>query len=377
MDRPAADAPLSRVHEVGNLSGRRSVVDPARVSGGLRPRSRGDRIDWRKRALALAGAVRGSLPTPLRPQLATLRAEPPVGEDWLHEIKWDGYRLVAELRDGIVRLRTRNGLDWTDRFPALARDVASLPVRDAVIDGELVALDARGRSDFARLQRAIKARATDELRLLAFDLPALAGIDLRVAPLLARKALLQELLASKPSRGLHLSRHIVGNGPRVFATSRKQGAEGIVSKRVDAHYESARSSSWIKVKHEDADEFLVVGYTAPRGARRHFGALLVARNDRGRLRYAGRVGTGFDAATLRELLSRMAPLRQDAPVVEIPAHATIRPHNVHWVRPRLVAEVAFRGWGKEGLLRQAAFKRLREDKSAADLASSAGAGATA
>jgi bifunctional non-homologous end joining protein LigD len=372
MDRPAADTPLPRAVEVGNLAGRRKVVDPARVSGGLRTRTRGDAVDWRARALALPGARRGELPSPFRPQLATLRPAPPAGEDWLHEIKWDGFRLLAERRDGMVRLRTRNGLDWTDRFPTLARACALLPA-DAVIDGELVALDARGRSDFPRLQRAIKARDTDALRLLAFDLPGLAGVDLRGCALVDRKALLQELLASKPSQALHLSRHIVGNGPRVFAMSKKQGAEGIVSKRLDARYEQSRSASWIKVKHEDSDEFVIVGYTAPRGARSHFGALLMARNDRGRLRYAGRVGTGYDAATLRELLARMAPLRQEAPVVEIPAHATIRPRNVHWVRPRLVAEVAFRGWGTEGLLRQAAFKRLREDKSAADLSSDSGA----
>jgi bifunctional non-homologous end joining protein LigD len=370
MDRPGADEPIARVVEVGNLSGRRKVVDPSRVSGGLRARGRGGQVDWRARALALPGAVVGDLSTPFRPQLATLRATPPTGDDWLHEIKWDGYRLVAELRGGVVRLRTRNGLDWTDRFPALARALALLGV-DAVIDGELVALDARGRSDFPRLQRAIKARETDALRLLAFDLPGLAGVDLRDCALLARKGLLHALLSSKPTQALHVSRHIVGNGPRVFATSKKQGAEGIVSKRLDARYEQSRSASWVKVKHEDSDEFVIVGYTAPRGARSHFGSLLMARNDRGTLRYAGRVGTGYDAATLRELLGRMVPLRQDAPVVEIPLHATIRPRNVHWVRPRLVAEVAFRGWGAEGLLRQAAFKRLREDKSVADLSSSA------
>jgi bifunctional non-homologous end joining protein LigD len=366
VDRIVPDAP-SRPVEVGNLSGRRKVVDPARVAGGLRARSRGERVDWAARALALPGAVRGAPPSPFKPQLATLRGDAPTGDDWLHEIKWDGYRLLAELHDGVVRLRTRNGLDWTDRFPALARAIVLLPVADAVLDGELVALDARGRSDFARLQRAIKLRDTDELRLLAFDLPALAGVDLRASPLLARKALLQDLLASRPSASVHLSRHIVGNGPRVFATSKKQGAEGIVSKRLDARYEQARSTSWVKVKHEDSDEFVIVGYTAPRGARSHFGALLMARKDGGRLRYAGRVGTGYDAATLRGLLARMAALRQDAPVVEIPPHATIRARDVHWVRPKLVAEVAFRGWGKEGLLRQAAFKRLREDKSVAEL----------
>jgi bifunctional non-homologous end joining protein LigD len=365
MDVPGYGLP--RDVEVGDLVGRKRVVNPARVGGGLRTRTRGDRIDWRARAATLARAKPGVRTGPLAPQLASLRSEAPVGEDWLHEIKWDGYRLLAEKRDGMVRLRTRNGLDWTDRFPALSRAIAALPVESLWLDGELVALDARGRSDFARLQRALKARATDDLRYLVFDLPALEGVDLRACALLERKALLQALLASRPTANLAFSKHIVGNGPRVFAASKRQGVEGIVSKRVAAPYESGRTTSWAKVKHEDSDEFLIVGYTAPKGSRSAFGALLMARNDRGRLRYAGRVGTGYDGATLRSLLARLAPLRQDAAVVEIPPHATIRARDVHWVRPTLVAEVAFRGWGKEGLLRQAAFKRLRDDKSPADL----------
>jgi bifunctional non-homologous end joining protein LigD len=358
---------MARDMEVGDLVGRRRIVDPARVGGELRPPRRGARNDWAARASRLPGALAGSLPSPFRPQLASPRPTAPAGEDWLHEIKWDGYRLIAELHDGVVRLHTRNGLDWTTRFPALARAIAALPVREAVLDGELVALDARGRSDFSALQHAIKQRETDALRYLVFDLPGLAGVDLRASPLVERKKLLQSLLSGSTPRELHFSRHIVGNGPRVFATSKRQGVEGIVSKRLDAPYEQVRSASWAKVKNEDSDEFLIVGYTAPRGARSHFGSLLMAREEGGRLRYAGRVGTGYDDATLRRLLARMAPLRQDAPVLDIPAHATVRVSDVHWVRPRLVAEVAFRGWGKEGLLRQAAFKRLREDKTPADL----------
>ena len=247
MDAPGYGLP--RDVDVGNLAGRRRVVDPARVGGGLRTRTRGDRIDWRGRALAINGAKPGMPRAPLAPQLATPRSEAPVGEGWLHEIKWDGYRLLAEKRDGMVRLRTRNGLDWTDRFPALARAIAALPAESLWLDGELVALDARGRSDCSRLQRALKARATDDLRYLVFDLPALAGVDLRACALVQRKALLQALLASLPTASLAFSKHIVGNGPRVFEASKRQGVEGIVAKRVDAPYESGRGTSWVKVKH--------------------------------------------------------------------------------------------------------------------------------
>ena len=322
-----------------------------------------------KGASASTGAKRIKMPSTLAPQLATSRETAPRGEGWLHEIKWDGYRLIAFLEAGRATLRTRNGLDWTGKFPGIARAIESLPVASAVLDGELCALDGKGRSDFAALQRAIKARSTDALRYLVFDLPALEGSDLSATPLLRRKELLQSLLENHPTPELAYSQHIIGHGEKVFAASKRQGVEGIISKQVDAPYVQTRSGSWVKVKHEDTDEFLVIGYTRPKGARSHFGSLLMGRMDKGRLRYAGRVGTGYDDETLREISKKLAALAQREANVDIPSHATISARDVHWVKPVLVAEVAFRGWGKEGLLRQAAFKRLREDKTPAQLTS--------
>lgn len=348
------------------------AVRSTSVGGGPRLLPRRARRDWHAAALALPGARPLDPASRLLPQLCATRRSPPTGADWLHEIKWDGYRLLVDLRDGHARLRSRNGLDWTARFPEIARAIEALGVGQAWLDGEVVALDGHGRSDFAGLQRALKARDTTGLRLLAFDLPALAGVDLAAAPLLARKRLLEQLLAAQPSGALAFSKHLVGHGERVFAASLRQGVEGIVSKRVDAPYVAGRGTRWAKTKHEDSDEFVVVGHTRPGGSRSGFGALLLARREDGRLHYAGRVGTGFDRALLEALAARMLRLRQATPTVALPAHVALSPARVHWLRPELVAEVAYRGWGKEGLLRQPAFKRLREDKDVRELEVEAG-----
>jgi bifunctional non-homologous end joining protein LigD len=318
--------------------------------------------DWRALALALPGARPRPLPAKFAPQLCGQRESPPRGDDWLHEVKWDGYRMLADLDGGAVRLRSRNGLDWTAKFPAIARALEALPVDQGRFDGELVVLDEDGRSDFARLQRALDGTGKDPLRYLVFDLPGVAGIDLSASPLLERKRLLEALLEHRDGELLAYSRHIVGHGEQVFAKSKGQGLEGIICKRVDAVYEQRRSDAWVKVKHEDTDEFVVVGYTAPKGARAAFGSLLMAVREKGRLRYAGRVGTGYDDATLKAIHARLRKLARTTPTVSIPAHVPLSGKSIHWVEPVLVAEVAFRGWGKEGLLRQAAFKRLRDDK---------------
>jgi len=332
-----------------------------------KPLAKAARKPWHKRALAIHGAQPGVLPAPLAPQLCSSHKSAPRGDDWLHEIKWDGYRLLVELHAGKATLRTRNGLDWTGKFPEIAQAIRALPVANAWLDGELVALDDQGRSDFSRLQQALKTRATDELRFLIFDMPGVDGVDLSQAPLIERKALLEELLTAQSSPLLAYSRHIIGHGEKVFAASKGQGVEGIISKQIHAPYVQVRSATWVKVKNEDSDEFVVVGYTQPKGSRTAFGSLLMAKPEHGVLRYAGRVGTGFDDAALRDIFKRLSALAQKEANVVIPAHATVSARDVHWVKPQLVAEVAFRGWGKEGLLRQAAFKKLREDKSLADL----------
>ena len=320
----------------------------------------------RERALALQGARDRPHPSGFAAELCTLREAPPAGDAWLHEIKWDGYRLLADLVDGQAKLRSRNDLDWTARVPAIARAVEALPVSDAHLDGELVVLDDQGHSDFSALQRVLEGSSRQPLRYVVFDLPGVAGVDLSRTPLIERKRLLRELLGSTPGV-LAYSDHVVGHGAEVFAASGKAGFEGIISKRVDARYRGGRGQDWIKVKHEDGDEFVVVGYTAPRGARGHFGSLLLARPGLDGLSYVGRVGSGFGDAMLRDLFKRMRPLETAGPTVELPAHIPLRPRNVQWLQPRLVVEVAFRGWAKEGLLRQASFRGLREDKDMADL----------
>lgn len=322
---------------------------------------------WHARALKLQGARDRPYPRAFKPQLTDHRDAAPDGDRWLHEIKWDGYRLLADLHGGEVKLRSRNGLDWTGDFPEVVQAVQALPVDDARLDGELVVLDEKGRSDFAALQRVIDGSSKAPLRYLLFDLPGVAGVDISAAPLLERKTLLKALIGDTPGT-LAFSDHVLGHGPQVFAASGKAGYEGIVSKQVDAPYVNVRARSWVKVKHEDTDEFLIVGHTAPKGSRVGFGSLLLATPDKDGLRYVGRVGTGFDDDSLRALARTLKPLAVEDAAVALPAHVPFRAASVHWVRPLRVAEVAFRGWGKEGLLRQASFKRLRSDKSGEDLA---------
>ncbi|MDR6096333.1 DNA ligase D [Stenotrophomonas sp. SORGH_AS_0321] len=330
------------------------------------PRGRKADARWHKRALALPDARDTPYPHTYAPQLTDHRESAPDGERWLHEIKWDGYRLLADLHDGAVTLRSRNGLDWSGDFPEVSAAIAALPVKDARLDGELVVLDADGRSDFAALQRVIDGSSKQPLRYVVFDLPGVAGVDISRAPLLERKTLLKALIGDVPGT-LAYSDHVVDHGPEVFTASGKAGFEGIISKQVDAPYANGRTRSWVKIKHEETDEFLVVGYTAPKGSRQGFGSLLMATPDSGGLRYVGRVGTGFDDAKLRALSDSLGKLATAKAAVELPAHVPFRAASVHWVKPTLVAEVAFRGWGKEGLLRQASFKRLRTDKTAPDL----------
>ncbi|MCD7098529.1 DNA ligase D [Stenotrophomonas sp. MMGLT7] len=364
-------------------SGRRAAAaatDPpaapakAKTKTAAKGRARGSaaaaraRQDWRAQALALDGARDAPCPAGLAPQLCTLVPQAPEGEDWLNEIKWDGYRLLADRVDGTLRLRSRNGLDWTARVPAVAEAVAALPVDDLRLDGELVVLDAEARSDFSALQAVLEGSARQPLRYVVFDLLGVAGVDLRRTPLLQRKQLLQALLGPGPGV-LAYSDHVVGHGREVYAAAAAKGYEGIVSKRAAAPYGGGRDGDWRKTKRGEGDEFVVVGYTDPKGARSGFGSLLLARLRDGALQYVGRVGSGFDEATLARLSARLQSLATAQAQVELPPHVTFPLRSVHWVRPQLVVEVAFRGWAKEGLLRQASFRRERPDKRLADLAS--------
>ena len=327
--------------------------------------------DWHDHALALKGARDGGMPAGFDAALTVLHAAPPSGDHWLHELKWDGYRLMVDLVDGEARLRSRSGLDWTGTFAEIAGAVESLPVDDACLDGELVVLDADGHSDFSELQRVIEGSSRMPLRYLLFDLPGLAGVDLRKAPLVDRKALLKALIGNG-SGSLAYSEHVVGHGAEVFRQTAQAGIEGLVSKRAGSAYRSGRSGDWIKSKHARSDEFLVVGHTRPKGSRGGFGSLLLATRRNGRLVYMGRVGTGFGASDLKRIHERLKGIRtRDAPV-ELPAHVRIPQADITWVQPREVVEVAFRGHGKEGLLRQASFLRMRPDKAPAEVGTDPG-----
>ncbi|MET0289982.1 MAG: DNA ligase D [Pseudoxanthomonas sp.] len=342
----------------------RAVAKPSASARKAAGKPRRADARWHRRALALEGARDTPYPAGSPPQLCLLRGHAPTGDGWLHEIKWDGYRLLVDVVEGQVKLRSRGGLDWNATFPEVVEAVAALPVSDLRLDGELVVIDADGRSDFSTLQRVVDGTSKAQLRYLAFDMPGVAGVDMSSVPLEARKALLKQLLGDMPGL-LAFSEHVVGHGAEVFAASAGKGLEGIVSKRRDARYAGGRGDAWVKVKHEHTDEFVIVGYTDPKGSRSGFGSLLMAQPEGDALRYVGRVGTGFDQSGIAALMKRMAPLKTEHAAVALPAHVPFSARAVHWIRPGLVAEVAFRGWAKEGLLRQAAFKRLREDKSMA------------
>lgn len=314
----------------------------------------------------LAGSRKRGLAADPQPQLASLVDEAPVGDDWLHEIKFDGYRILARLeREGdelTARLLSRNGKDWTDRFAKLAPVLARLPADSALVDGEVVAFSADGSSSFRRLQEALSEGRTGHLVYQAFDLLYLGGYDLTATPLLERKRALAGLLAGASLGGsgtVRVTDHQVGKGPAFFEQACGLGLEGIISKRRDAPYRPGRGKDWVKVKCTRQEELLIGGFSDPSGSRAGFGALLLgAYDESGKLVYAGKVGTGFSDRHLRELHGRLRELE----VAEAPFDSAPSGRGVHWVRPVLVAEVEFTEWTRDGALRHPSFRGLREDR---------------
>jgi len=322
----------------------------------------------RRRAAPLFAAPSGASPdvpadppADLRPMLATLVKTVPEGDDWLHEIKLDGYRLLAHVRADGVRLYTRSGQDWTARLRGVADAIAGAALPAGVLDGELVVFDATGISRFQLLQQALGDDDGSALHYVAFDLPWCAGEDLRDQPLHARKARLARLLAGVKTPVLRYGDHVQGQGPEFFAQACRHGLEGIIAKRADSSYRAARTRSWLKLKCGARQEVVIGGYTDPQGSRAGFGALLVGHYDAdGALVYAGRVGTGFDDRLLRTLHRRLEKLaRPDSPFARLPAAAR---RGAHFVAPELVCEVAFTEWTDDGHLRHPSFLGLREDK---------------
>ena len=320
-----------------------------------------------KAAGALDGARKARASTDFfAPQLARLRETPPQGDGWLHEVKWDGYRILASVAKGKVMLWSRNALPWNDRLPEIVAAVEGLGLESARLDGELIALDAQGRSDFNALQRTLSGEMQAPLAYMLFDMPYLQGYDLGKVELEARKALLERLLSHAP-RLLSYSGHHLGGGDEVFAMAMEQKLEGIISKRADGGYHPGRNDDWLKIKRLESDEFAVVGYTPAKGSRLTFGSLLLARPDAdGGWTYVGRVGTGFTDDMLRELGKTLAKGGSKKPTVRIDAvDPTLR--GALWVPPTAVAEVYYRGIGNKHLLRQPSLKALRVDKAPGDL----------
>jgi bifunctional non-homologous end joining protein LigD len=330
------------------------------------------RLRLAKAAAALTGA-RPAVPGNefFKPELARLRESPPEGATWLHEVKWDGYRILAAIADGKVQLWSRNALPWNDKLPDIVQSLESLGLHSARFDGELVALDARGHSDFNGLQQTLSGEAQLPLVYMLFDLPYLEGSDLSRVGLLERKQLLEKLLAHAPKH-LGFSTHAIGHGEDIFRMATDEGLEGIISKRIDSAYHPGRGDDWLKIKRLESDEFAVVGYTPPKGSRSGFGSLLLARPDphvKSGWIYVGRVGTGFSNEQLRQLSKTIADKGSIKPTVKLTAIDPLL-RGARWVKPAAVAEVYYRGIGNKNLLRQPSLKTMRIDKTPADLADS-------
>jgi bifunctional non-homologous end joining protein LigD len=313
-------------------------------------------LSRRSKRAGPAPALALKLP-PFQPvQLATLVDTVPTGDRWLHEMKYDGYRLLVAVGGGVARAYTRSGLDWSEKFAGILDEAATLSVRSALLDGEAVVMDAEGRSSFQALQGALKG-APASVDFIAFDLLELDGEDLTMLPLAQRKAMLREVLPEGGKR-IRFSEHIQGSGEKLLHGFCDAGLEGVISKKADGRYVGARSGSWLKTKCIKRQEFVVVGWT-PSDKSRLFRSLILGVHEHGVLRYAGKVGTGFGNDEIFRLMETMAPLEQATPTLKAP-RAEVR--GAHWLKPELVAEIAYTEMTKEGTLRHPSYLGLRADK---------------
>ncbi len=357
--RPGSGEGLVRDHTTSVASGRtvEALAAPGAPTAPANPAATPKRSQWGGRRPDRSAPAPATDPAFVAPQLCAAADRAPSGAGWVHEAKLDGYRIQARVRGGAARLLTRSGHDWTGRFPETAAALSRLP--DATLDGELAAPDAQGNPDFPALQAAIDARRTGALRYYAFDLLHRTGEDLRGLTLGERKAALKALLAQPPPNTVYVE-HFEAAGDAVLLSACRLGLEGVVSKRIDAPYRSGRSETWVKAKCKGGDEFVVGGHAAgPRGAM----TLLLGAWRGGALVYLGRVGSGISGAKAVDLGRRLAPLRRDASPFLNGAGGS----DAVWVEPRLVAEVGYAGFTADGMLRQATFRGVREDKPAAEV----------
>jgi bifunctional non-homologous end joining protein LigD len=317
----------------------------------------------------IPGARRRALPASFAPQLATVTEVAPDGDDWVHEIKFDGYRMIVHVGRRRVRLLSRNGHNWTARFAAQAKQLGALAAKEAILDGEMVAMGRGGAPSFSILQGLISSKDTGSLVLQLFDLMYLDGFDLTAATLLDRKAALRRLLQQSGlgvmGSAIQFSDHVMGHGREFFEQACELGLEGTVAKRADGRYSSRRTKTWLKIKCSQDGEFVVGGFTRPSGSRKGFGALLLGSWDGSALRYRGRVGTGFSSRQLERL---HAVLRKASQLESPFADAVPDARGVTWVAPQLVVDVAFSEGTRDGRLRHPTFRGVREDRDPRDIA---------
>lgn len=314
---------------------------------------------------SLRGARKAKLQEFIPPQLATLVKAPPSGAQWLHELKFDGYRMLCRIERGKVHFWSRNGKEWTAKFPTVAAVMKELKLSSAMVDGEIVIVDAHGRSSFQKLQRAMAKGVTTGFVYQVFDLLHLDGFDLTRVPLKKRKELLKTLCGGKRDL-LRYSEHLEGNGDAFFRHACEYGIEGIVSKLAESSYDSTRNKNWLKVKCNRQQEFIIVGYTPSSKGMPGFGSLILGVYEKNKLVYSGRVGTGFTIQLRTDLQKQLDKIaRKASPLSSMPNDPGLR--KAVWVEPKLVAEVAFAEWTDDGSIRHPSFQGLREDKNAKDV----------
>lgn len=314
----------------------------------------------------IPGAVKATLPVKMAPQLATLEEAAPPGTAWLSEIKFDGYRMLARIYKSDVRIYSRNQKPWTDRLPEIAAELAELPVDQAWLDGEVVALDDAGRSNFSKMKDALGAEITARLVFYVFDILHLDGFDLTPCRQDDRKRVLSAVMQSVKAPRLHYSDHHDGDPAAMHAQACAMQLEGIILKDPAAPYRQARSRAWLKLKCLQREEFVVIGFTEPQGSRTSLGALMLGYFDpKGRLNYAGGVGTGFNREMLASLREILEPMRRKIPPA-ITFHGE-KPRGVNWVNPKLVVETSFLEWTADKSVRHSVYLGIRDDKEGRDV----------